>query len=61
MGKGSIDGIDIGSIDQISVIRGPSSSLYGNASGGAILIQTERGSKSPFIELQNTYGRFQFK
>ena len=57
-GQGSIDGVDIGSIHQISVIRGPSSSLYGNASGGAILIDTERGSKLPFIELQDIYGGF---
>ena len=57
-GQGSIDGVDIGSIHQISVIRGPSSSLYGNASGGAILIDTERGSESPFIELQDIYGGF---
>ena len=57
-GQGSIDGVDIGAIYIINVIRGPSSSLYGNASGGAILIETERGSKLPFIELRNTYGDF---
>ena len=57
-GQGAIDGVDIGSIYKINVIRGPSSSLYGNASGGAILIETERGSKLPFIELRNTYGDF---
>jgi len=57
-GQGSIDGVDIGSIYKINVIRGPSSSLYGNASGGAILIETERGSKLPFIELRNSYGDF---
>ena len=57
-GQGSIDGIDIGSISEINVIRGPSSSLYGNASGGAILIETERGTKLPFVEFRNTYGDF---
>ena len=57
-GQGSVDGIDIGSIHQINVIRGPSSSLYGNASGGAILIETERGSETPFLEFRNTYGDF---
>ena len=57
-GQGSIDGVDIGSIYKINVIRGPSSSLYGNASGGAILIETERGPELPFIELRNTYGDF---
>jgi len=57
-GQGSIDGVDIGSIYKIDVIRGPSSSLYGNASGGAILIETERGPDLPFVELRNTYGDF---
>ena len=57
-GQGSIDGVDIGSIYKIDVIRGPSSSLYGNASGGAILIETERGPELPFVELRNTYGDF---
>ena len=57
-GQGSIDGVDIGSIYKIDVIRGPSSSLYGNASGGAILIETEKGPELPFAELRNTYGDF---
>ena len=59
-GQGSVDGIDIGSASQINVIRGPSSSLYGNASGGAILIESERGSVIPFTEVRTTYGDFDF-
>lgn len=55
-GQGSVDGIDIGSINKINVIRGPTSSLYGNASGGAIVIETEKGSKEPFMQLKNSYG-----
>src|SRR5690606_32138131 len=43
-GQGSVDGIDLGATDQIEVIRGPSSSLYGNASGGVISLTTERPS-----------------
>ena len=43
-GQGSIDGVDIGSIYKINVIRGPSSSLYGIASGGAIHIEPDRGA-----------------
>ena len=40
-GQGSVDGIDIGATSQIEVLRGPSSSLYGNASGGVISVTTE--------------------
>ena len=59
-GQGSVDGVDLGSARQISVIRGPASSLYGNASGGAILIETERGPVLPFAELRATAGDFDF-
>ncbi len=60
-GQGSVDGIDIGSAKQINVIRGPASSLYGNASGGAILIESERGPVIPFIEARTSIGEFDFQ
>lgn len=59
-GQGSVDGVDIGSARQINVIRGPASSLYGNASGGAILIETEQGPVIPFVEARTTMGEFDF-
>lgn len=59
-GQGSVDGIDLGASERITVIRGPTSSLYGNASGGAILIETERGPKEPFAELRFTDGDYDF-
>ncbi|MEM9403941.1 MAG: TonB-dependent receptor [Pseudomonadota bacterium] len=52
-GQAGVDSIDLGSTRRIEVLRGPSSSLYGNASGGVIAIETERGPETPFIE-----GRF---
>ncbi|MCY4218879.1 MAG: TonB-dependent receptor [Gammaproteobacteria bacterium] len=55
-GQGSVDGIDIGSVEQITVIRGPASSLYGNASGGAIIVESERGPPEPFTEIRSTGG-----
>jgi len=59
-GQGQSDGIDLGSIEQIEVIRGPSSSLYGNASGGVINISSERGPADPFIETRLSTGEFNF-
>ena len=42
-GLGSVDSIDLGATSQIEVIRGPSSALYGNASGGVISLTSEGG------------------
>jgi len=60
-GQGQSDGIDIGSIEQIEVLRGPASSLYGNASGGVINITSERGPDDPFVEMRLSFGEFDFQ
>ena len=60
-GQAQSDGIDLGSAGQIEVIRGPASSLYGNASGGVIHIATERGPTEPFVESRLSAGDFGFR
>jgi iron complex outermembrane receptor protein len=49
-GQAGVDSIDLGSATRIEVLRGPSSSNYGNSSGGVIAIQSERGTESSFVE-----------
>ncbi len=60
-GQGQSDAIDLGSTAQIEVLRGPSSSLYGNASGGVINITSERGPAVPFVETRLSVGEFGFR
>ena len=60
-GQGGVDDIDIGSTQRIEVIRGPSSSLYGSASGGVISLYTEDAPQSPFIETKLSVGEFDFQ
>jgi iron complex outermembrane receptor protein len=55
-GQANVDSIDIGSIGNMQVIRGPVSSLYGNASGGALLIETEEAPEIPFVSLRPSFG-----
>lgn len=55
-GQGSVDGIDLGSAGSMQVIRGPAAALYGAASGGVILIETETGPEIPFVETRWTTG-----
>lgn len=52
-GQGQISNIDINSIQDVEVLRGPFSALYGNASGGVINITTETG-----IEASSYYGSY---
>jgi iron complex outermembrane receptor protein len=65
-GQGSVDSIDLGATSQIEVLRGPSSSLWGNASGGVINITSELAPADPFSEVRATagedgYQKVQFK
>jgi iron complex outermembrane receptor protein len=57
-GQSVIDDVELGSIERVEVIRGPSSSLYGSASGGVISLYTESGTPEPFVEARVTVGEF---
>jgi iron complex outermembrane receptor protein len=60
-GLGSVDSIDLGATSQIEVIRGPSSALYGNASGGVISLTSEGGRDVPYAELRVAAGGYGFE
>ena len=60
-GTGQVDSIDLGATRNIEVIRGPSSSLYGNASGGVISITSEDGPEVPFISARLAAGENDFQ
>ncbi|MCG3201418.1 MAG: Vitamin B12 transporter BtuB [Gammaproteobacteria bacterium] len=60
-GQGGIDDVDLGSTQRIEVLRGPSSSLYGVASGGVINIFTEDGPPIPFVQGRADYGSYGFQ
>jgi len=57
-GQSQVDTIDLGATQRIEVMRGPTSALYGNASGGVISIITEDGPSQPFIQERTTIGQF---
>jgi len=60
-GQGSVDSIDLGATSQIEVIRGPSSSLYGNASGGVISLTSEGGTAEPYVQVRASGGEYGFE
>ena len=58
-GQGQAATFALGSAQRIEVLRGPFSSLYGNAAGGVISIETEDGPPTPTFEpalLLGSYG-----
>jgi iron complex outermembrane receptor protein len=60
-GQAQVDSIDIGSASKIEVLRGPASSLYGNASGGVINVTSELGGDPSFLEARVAGGDLGFR
>jgi iron complex outermembrane receptor protein len=60
-GQGQVDSIDLGAAQQIEVLRGPSSSMYGNASGGVIAVTSEAGPADPYAELRMAGGAWDYQ
>ena len=60
-GQGQVDSIDLASVGQVEVLRGPASALYGNAAGGVISIQSEVGALQPYAEARMAFGDYGFR
>ncbi len=64
-GTAKVGNLDVGMMERMEIIKGPSSGLYGNASGGVISLFSEN-PKEHFAEFQANFGayglqRYQFK
>src|SRR6185295_14646981 len=59
-GQTELDAVDMGAVERIEILRGPASSLYGNASGGVIQLFTEEPPDTPRAEARVTGGSFGF-
>lgn len=57
-GQGQVDNLNIGLIDRMEILKGPSSALYGNASGGVIQIYTKQDFEQNFLNAGLTFGSF---
>ena len=61
-GQGQLDNIPLGILKNFEVLRGPSASLYGNASGGVIYLNTiDSLPDNQDIQFQYRFGDFGFK
>jgi iron complex outermembrane receptor protein len=57
-GQGQAATFALGSAERIEVLRGPFSSLYGNASGGVISVETADGPERPTAEADGMVGSY---
>ena len=55
-GQSQLTNVDFATIDRAEVLRGASSSLYGNASGGVISFQTQQAAPGPFAQSVRVQG-----
>lgn len=59
-GTAKVGNLDMGLMERMEVIKGPTAGLYGNASGGVISLFSET-PKTFFAEVQATFGSFGFQ
>lgn len=57
-GQGQLDNLTLNTIDKIEIVKGSSSVLYGNASGGVIHIETEENVDKSNIEGGVVFGSY---
>ena len=60
-GQSQLDNLPLGLISNIEVLRGPSSILYGNSSGGVISINTLSKSSEPYYKYSAIFGAYQYQ
>ena len=60
-GQSQLDNLPLSLISNIEVIRGPSSILYGNSSGGVININTLSDNSLPYYRTSAVFGAYQYQ
>jgi len=55
-GQTELDGLDLGLVERMEVLRGPASVLYGNAAGGVLAIETREPPAVPYARLEAGIG-----
>lgn len=57
-GQSQVDSLDLASVGRIEILRGPAGSLYGNAAGGVVWLQSQRPSRATEVDVTQLVGAF---
>ena len=60
-GQGQLDNLPLGLLKSIEVLRGPSASLYGNASGGVLYLNTLDSLQGESVRFRSTLGAYDLR
>lgn len=60
-GQGQVDNLPLGILRQLEVLRGPSASLYGNAAGGVVYLNTLDSLQGETIIFRATMGSYAYQ
>lgn len=60
-GQTEMDGVDLGLVERVEVIRGSASTLYGNGAGGVLAIQTREPSLTPQSSIDVSGGEYGYQ
>mgnify|MGYP001167954596 CR=1 FL=1 len=60
-GQGQVDNIPLGLLSSLEVLRGPSASLYGNAAGGVLYLNTLDSLQGETIKFRATLGSYAYQ
>ena len=60
-GQGQVDNLPLGLLSKLEVLRGPSASLYGNAAGGVLYLNTLDSLQGENIKFRATLGSYAYQ
>ncbi|MCJ0972427.1 TonB-dependent receptor [Pseudomonas sp. PS1] len=60
-GQTEMDGLDASLVERVEVIRGPASTIHGNAAGGVLSIETRQPSATPRTQVELTGGELGYR
>ena len=60
-GQGQVDNLPLGLLSRLEVLRGSSASLYGNAAGGVVYLNTLDSLQGESVQLRTTLGSYAYQ